>query len=86
MELKVVALSGDGSGFWVQYSNCQHISFSFIGIRVVGYLCVFGFVPLCLPLFFIPFGLFCVLTIVILDSVILVFRFGCKVTLGVPSP
>ena len=41
----------------------------------------------CVPTFFIPFGLFCVLlTIVILISVILAILFGSKVTLGVASP
>ena len=41
----------------------------------------------CVPTFFMPFGLFCVLlTIIILISAILAILFGFKVTLGVASP
>ncbi len=75
------------SGFDIIIVN-THLSlgFSFTGISVVGYLCVFGFRAPVASTFFIPFGILCVLTIIILDSVILIFMFGFKGTLGVPSP
>ena len=77
----------DGSGFRVRYNNCQHISFSFNGIWVVGSLCVFCFVPLGPPSFFDTFRL----VLYGVDNYCVEFGnpgilVWCKVTLVVPSP
>ncbi len=76
-----------GSEFDIIIVN-THLSlgFTFTGTSVVGYLCVLGFRAPVASTFFIPFGIPCVLTIIILDSVIQIFLFGFKGTLGVPSP
>ena len=76
----------DGSGFRVRYNNCQHISSSFNGIWVVGFFCLFGFVPLGSAIFFDTFRSFLCgvdnYCVEFGNPVILVWG---KVTLGVTS-